>query len=182
MICKVFVWSKFARVVKNIMKTLYIHGLDSSPRKDKVQILKDLGLEVSALHIDYRENPDAYSVLEQYIAANEIDFIVGSSMGGMLGFYLAERFKIPALLFNPALHSVSVEMEHPEMPKSFEQQIFIVLGENDQTINPKNTKQILRKNKLKKNVRVLTCSWLAHQIDLRTFHEMSSWTIGSLNM
>ncbi|MEA2043320.1 MAG: YqiA/YcfP family alpha/beta fold hydrolase [Bacteroidota bacterium] len=162
------------------MKTIYIHGLDSSPRPDKIKILESLGLEVEALHIDYRKNPDAYAVLEQYMQNSDIEFIVGSSLGGRLGFYLSARFQIPALLFNPALHSLSLDMETPAIPEKINEEQFFVLGENDQTINPKQTKDFIRKNKLKKNIRLITCHWLAHQIDLRTFEEMSRWAVESL--
>ena len=82
---------------------LYIHGLDSSPLKEKLDILKASGMNVFALHIDYRNQKNSYDLLENFAKKNEINFIVGSSLGGYIGFWLAEQLGIPCLLLNPAL-------------------------------------------------------------------------------
>jgi hypothetical protein len=165
--------------LSGMLKTLYIHGLDSAPRPDKLEILKSLELDVDGLHIDYRENLDAYWVLENYIRQNDIEFIIGSSYGGMLGYYLSAALNIPALLFNPALHSMSLEPELPKLRDIPQAPLFVVLGANDQTIHPKKTLDFFRANKIK-TARIITCHWLAHKIDLRTFEEMAQWARHSL--
>jgi predicted esterase YcpF (UPF0227 family) len=88
---------------------LYIHGLDSSPLKEKLDILKGAGMNVFALHIDYRNQKNSYDLLENFAKKNEINFIVGSSLGGYIGFWLAEQLGIPCLLLNPALAYRSID-------------------------------------------------------------------------
>lgn len=160
------------------LKILYVHGLDSAPRQDKSDILRRLGAEVHALHIDYRENPDAYWILYSYIVKEGINFLVGSSYGGMLSYYLAGDLNIPALLFNPALHSVSLEPELPKQLKHPQANIFVVLGANDKTIPPQKSLKFFKAHQIK-NTRIITCEWLAHQIDLITFQEMCQWAVSA---
>ena len=66
---------------------LYIHGLDSSPLKEKLDILKASGMNVFALHIDYRNQKNSYDLLENFAKKNEINFIVDSSLGGYIDAY-----------------------------------------------------------------------------------------------
>ena len=74
------------------IKTVYIHGLDGYPKPEKMEIMKQAGLDVSALHLNYRENKNVYSDLKNLIINNKAEFLVGSSFGGMLSYYLAEEF------------------------------------------------------------------------------------------
>jgi len=85
-----------------MLKILYIHGLDSSPNMERIQFLEKLGHEVFALHLDYRNEPKTVELLSHLIEDKEIDYIVGSSLGGYLGFWLSEKYCLPSLLFNPA--------------------------------------------------------------------------------
>jgi predicted esterase YcpF (UPF0227 family) len=160
------------------LKIIYIHGLDSEPKPAKIDALREISQEVSALHIDYRENPDAFWVLQSYIQREGIEFLVGSSYGGMLAYYLAAELKLPALLFNPALHSMSLQPELPKNISTHEKPLYVVLGANDQTIRPNFTLEFFRKNKIK-NARIVTCHHLAHKIDVQTFKEMSRWALFS---
>ncbi len=85
------------------MKTLYIHGLDSYPVPEKTQIMKDAGLTVVALHINYREQLAVYETLKDTSIRKKVKFIIGSSLGGYLAYWLAEDLGLPCLLFNPAM-------------------------------------------------------------------------------
>lgn len=149
------------------------------PKPEKLDILRQLDLDVSGLHINYRENTDAYRILENYIAQNNIEFLAGSSFGGMLAYYLAGAFQIPALLFNPALHFQNVEPELPSEKPHPQKNLYVVLGAHDQTVNPKQSLQFFKDNKVKA-ARIVSCHWLAHKIDLQTFREMSAWAVNSL--
>lgn len=158
--------------------TLYIHGLDSSPVQEKVSIMEQAGLIVSALHINYRQNTKAYYELKQQIQEKNIEFIIGSSLGGMLAYYLGEEFGIPVLLFNPAMVYQSVKLD---IPKIFVLKCpfrLVVLGEKDDVINPEKNK-IFFKTKERKNLKqkVISCSWLGHSIDFQTFDEMVFWAV-----
>ena len=90
------------------MRTLYLHGLDSHPTPEKNEIMKNAGLELTALHISYREKLGVYETMKDTAIRKKIEFIIGSSLGGYIGNLLAEDLGIPCLLFNPAMHYTDV--------------------------------------------------------------------------
>ncbi len=164
------------------MRTLYLHGLDSHPIPEKNKIMKDAGLELTALHINYREKLGVYETLKDTAIRKDIEFIIGSSLGGYIGNTLAEDLGLPCLLFNPAMHYTDVfyskmpVLEQPHCPARF-----IVLGLNDETINPNYTLKVFREKGCSGlDQRIITAHWLGHEIDLRTFEEMVNWAVTSL--
>jgi len=164
------------------MKTLYIHGLDSHPTPQKNKIMKNAGLDVTALHINYREKLGCYETLKDTAIRKKIEFIIGSSLGGYIGNTIAEDLGLPCLLFNPSINYTDVfyskipVIEKPKCPARF-----IVLGAKDATSNPGLTvsKYQEKANKRMKQ-RIITCNWLEHKIDLKTFEEMVNWAVFSL--
>lgn len=165
------------------MKTLYIHGLDSHPKPSKIKILKELGLDVVALHINYREKLGIYETLKDTIKRKKIAFIVGSSLGGYLGNLLAEDLGLPCLLFNPAIsyngkvfYSVIPAIENSNCPNKY-----IVIGSKDDTINPKDSQSYFKKQERNGlNQQIKTLDHLGHKIDLKTFEEMANWAVTEL--
>ncbi|GAB4414814.1 MAG: hypothetical protein OHK0039_22940 [Bacteroidia bacterium] len=117
------------------MQILYIHGLDSSPNPGRMQYLEARGHQVHALHLDYRQQPDAYQILHDFACETGTQFIVGSSLGGFLGFWLAEALALPCLLFNPAMHVSLVEARIPAIERRCPQR-WVVLGEIDTVVDP----------------------------------------------
>ena len=59
------------------MNTLYIHGLESSPKVEKTTIIKAYS-SVEALHLDYRKQPDSFEILSKLIIDKKISHIIGS--------------------------------------------------------------------------------------------------------
>jgi predicted esterase len=165
------------------MKTLYIHGLDSFPKPDKLDIMKNLGLDPVALHLNYREKLGVYETLKDAALHNNVQFIIGSSLGGYLGFLLSADLGIPCLLFNPAMN-YKEQVFYSVMPEVTESKCpyrFVVLGANDDTVSPEETIKELKKYEEKGfQHRIVTCEWLGHQIDLTTFESMINWALGSL--
>ncbi len=166
------------------MKTLYIHGLDSYPVPEKNQIMKDTGLTVVALHINYREKLGVYETLKDTAIRKKVKFIIGSSLGGYLGYWIAEDLGLPCLLFNPAMiyddvfYSKIPAIEDPKCPSRY-----VVLGAKDKTLKPKDTIKFLKANKREDlNQQTITCEWLGHQIDYKTFDEMVNWAVNSLKL
>ena len=157
------------------MKTLYIHGLDSEPRKDKLEILAKAGLDPIALHLDYRNETDAYLLLLHFANTEQVKFIVGSSMGGLLGLYLAAELQIPSLLFNPALAMTSVEMKLPKKQDFNSPLRMVVLGDKDKIINPNKNYHLLRKEYKSTSQKIIRMEWLPHSIDIQTFEESIHW-------
>lgn len=158
------------------MKILYIHGLDSSPNPDRMGWLRKQGHTVSALHLDYRNQPDSYKLLSETIHSEQIDFIVGSSLGGRLGFWLSEEFGIACLLFNPALALEIPGLTNPMLENPECKQRHIVLGALDEVVNPHDTWEWLKKaERIGLTQRVGMFQHLGHQIDFETYVESCRW-------
>ena len=154
------------------MKVLYIHGLDSEPSEEKLELIRKKGYETCALHIDYRKEKMAYWRLRDLAIAEQVTFIVGSSLGGYFGYWLGQELGIEQLLFNPAMPFRSVHVPKPDMEADTAIKRWVVLGAHDEII-PANLNLNFFKND--ESARVITCSWLGHRIDLETFDEMLHW-------
>lgn len=114
------------------MKILYLHGLDATPSRDKVEMLEAFGNEVVAPTLNYRSGP----VFEELLATakrERIDCIVGSSMGGHVARHLADALLVPCLLINPALNSANADELQPlkESAKQTERRKMVVVGKDD---------------------------------------------------
>lgn len=97
-----------------MINILYIHGFMSSPLSHKAKLTKHF-LAQQYPDICYHcpqlnENPsDAISRLEKIIESSNLElsnnewFLIGSSLGGYYATYLSERYKLKAVLVNPAI-------------------------------------------------------------------------------
>ena len=101
--------------VEDITNILLLHGLESNP-DEKAKYLKEMfpKSQIIAPNIDYKNDTITFNnhsqkgimdFCEDAIKTKEINFIVGSSAGGRLGFILKEKYDIYYALFNPALFS-----------------------------------------------------------------------------
>lgn len=116
-------------------KTLYIHGLDGFLSDEKHTILsKHTNVVVSRM--DYRANPKAYYDLLTIAYKEKVDIIIGTSMGGCMGYHLSLHLGLPALLFNPALPFRSVGIDLPAMDKARDIYLRVVIGGQDDIIDP----------------------------------------------
>lgn len=89
------------------MKLLYLHGFRSSPDSEKaISIITyccEHGLPrpiVPQLPISPK---DSIEICERIIDEHQVDAICGSSLGGFYAMYLAEKYKLPCALINPAI-------------------------------------------------------------------------------
>ena len=83
------------------MHILYIHGLESSTNCLKVQWLKSLGHTVYNPKIDYKD-PEAFFKVKRIAQKNNIDLIIGSSMGGYFAFAIATSTNHKCIFKRPA--------------------------------------------------------------------------------
>ena len=120
------------------MNILYLHGLKGYLNPDKQKILEPYGKPI-APSIDYENNPDVIAWLKEKYSSENIDVIIGSSMGGFTGYHLCKILKVPALLFNPALAHRPVLQNTIATPKTNSNGISIILGGKDAVVNPKGT-------------------------------------------
>lgn len=135
------------------MKVLYLHGLLSSNQSPKTDYLKELGYSVFNPKLLYLTDKQyIYHNLKQLILESNIDFLIGSSMGGYLAFHLANELNKKTLLFNPSLQSTSVNK--PEVPENINLNCnhYIVIGKNDTTVLPEITLAYLQQTKSKYTV------------------------------
>ena len=124
------------------MHILYIHGLESSTNCLKVQWLKSLGHTVYNPKIDYID-PEAFFKVKRNAQKNNIELIIGSSMGGYFTYAIATSTNQKCILLNPALHSRAFEPENVNYGMC-QPDITCVLGNHDTVINPEDTKKILQ--------------------------------------
>lgn len=151
------------------MNILYIHGLDSHPKEDKNKIMEKYSDRVIAPKLDHRGGP-LFGKLSSIIKKEKIDLIIGSSMGGYLGYHLSNLFKLPSLLFNPALHSERADEFQP-VPKIVKEEQYkdkmVILGKDDDIIDPKITIPMI-KGKVSK---IYLVPGLGHRIPLFEFEK-----------
>jgi predicted esterase YcpF (UPF0227 family) len=155
----------------NKMNILYIHGLNGSLSDEKRSILETYGTVYSP-SIDYEANPNSIEHLKEEFQNKDINVIIGSSMGGFVGYYLSIAFQRPALLFNPALVYRSVYQNIPEYKNPFHSFKKIVLGAQDEVVYPKNTIVFIA-DRIKENTdfQISLRQDLAHRIPLDIFEE-----------
>ena len=130
-------------------KVLYLHGLESNQGGPKVDFLANEFI-VHAPKMDYTD-PDLNIKMLFIMQDLKPDFIIGSSMGGYVADILAQKYGVPAILFNPALHNRSFDpaIEYPiegEQAELQERKV-VVLGKEDEVIPPYITKIMFESNR-----------------------------------
>ena len=152
------------------MTILYLHGLDSSLNDEKRIILEKYGLVYSP-QINYRKDKNSIATLIAEHQNNNINTVIGSSMGGFAAYYIADALQRPALLFNPALAYRSVAQEIPMIENLKSNLKHIVLGAKDEIIDPKTTMKFLATSIGIDNYTIKIRQDLAHRIPEEIFEE-----------
>ena len=124
------------------MTTLYLHGLNSTNITPRTDWLEQFGKVINP-SLSYQNIPDTYRTIEKLIQKYHPDIIVGSSMGGYLGFHLGNYYRIPTLLLNPAL-IMTVLVRPDNRFFASDAKHTISLGKKDPVIIPEITKQLLK--------------------------------------
>ncbi len=153
------------------MNILYIHGLNGSLSDEKRAILETFGTVYSP-SIDYEADSNSIENLKEEFQDKDINVVMGSSMGGFVGYHLSIAFQKPALLFNPALVTRSVFQNEPEYKNPNHSFKKIVLGAQDEVVYPKNTLVFIA-DRIKENTdyQISLRQDLAHRIPLNIFEE-----------
>lgn len=153
------------------MNILYLHGLESKLNQPKREILERYGL-VFAPDLDYKKDPASIErILLEYSGAN-ISVVIGSSMGGFAGYYVSSALKCPALLFNPALKHRSVEQHIPPVKEDAQSHKRIVLGLQDEVVDPSHTLNFIAENLYKKaGLSIILRPEMEHRVELNIFEE-----------
>ena len=125
-----------------IKSAIYFHGLESSQGGIKVQFLDQEVDFLEAPAMDYTKEGIFEEWLD-YVKNEEPDLLIGSSMGGYFAMALATHTGIPVLIFNPAIHSRSIEINGLESGTE-KLKGLVVLGKKDDVINPGPTISMLQ--------------------------------------
>lgn len=125
------------------MKILYLHGLDSHLQDDRRAVLEGFA-QVEAPVLDYLNTPNLFSQL--VVDYQDVKALIGSSAGGLVAYYLAQKIKKPCLLFNPAL-CFRERMPFPiSFDKNYTNYMRIVIGGQDEVIDPLLSLKILQED------------------------------------
>ena len=120
-------------------KIVYLHGLESEAGGPKVSFLAEKGT-VYAPAMNY----ESLDLHEFILTLGMPDLIIGSSVGGYVADIIGSILGVDVLLFNPALHSRSIDFDFDnDTPYGGENyKRTIILGTEDDVINPKITKKL----------------------------------------
>jgi len=88
--------------------------------------------------MDYTNHRLFGELYRKILKEGKPDLIIGSSMGGYFADALGSHFDIEVLLFNPALHSRTIEINLPYGETNWKRNF--VIGTEDTVIDPKATK------------------------------------------
>ena len=113
----------------------------------------------------------------------EVNVIIGSSMGGFAGFHLANSLGVCALLYNPALpYRNAVEQIIPAcLPINNSAFMRIVLGAQDNIIKAKDNLNYLALHSNPTTDYVITIKKeLVHQIPIEIFEQQTNAFFGEL--
>jgi len=146
-----------------IKKIIYLHGLESQQGGEKVDFLSQNSLVLYAPKLDYK-NPNEFQRILKEVQSFEPDLIIGSSMGGYMAYLIASHLNIPVLLFNPALHHRTLELNVVSYGK-YEVIGMCVLGGKDEVIDYKITYELINE----KNIKVYVEEKMEHRTSLELF-------------
>lgn len=151
------------------MKILYLHGLDSHLQTDRRSVLEQYG-SVEAPTFDYLNTPNLFSMLSseyQYI-----DAIIGSSAGGLIAYYLAQKLQKSCLIFNPALPFRQQMPFSVNFDENYNQFMVIVLGVQDEVISCWENLRILKEDfSSRQNIDIHLINLMKHSYPIEIFKQ-----------
>ena len=151
-----------------VKSVIYFHGLESKPGGIKVDFLNQEVDFLEAPTMDYTKEGVFEDWLD-YGKTEEPDLLIGSSMGGYFAMALSTHTGIPVLVFNPAIHSRSIEIDGlgsgTEKLKGL-----VVLGKKDDVIVPDLTLQMLKGDW--NDLEIVVEKNMGHRVPLDIFVDM----------
>jgi predicted esterase len=156
-------------------KVLYIHGLGSSPVKEKLDLIQKHA-EVVALHLDYENDLDSYKKLLALAKEEEVSVLIGSSLGGLISYHMANNLGLPCLLFNPALYrEIPAAYGYVPERKACPRRL-IIQGALDDIVDPAKVRTILaQETNPNCKQEIIINAQMGHRIDLMNFEHYVNW-------
>lgn len=151
------------------MNILYLHGLKSKLSTGKRRVLEKYG-NVYAPDINYdNQHIQPIEILKHYVNV-ELNVVIGSSMGALNAYIISENIGRTALLFNPPLSKYQVVNFKAHFTKGLASKQ-ILLGGNDDVVNPSETLNFLGQHLSKAELNIKTDPYLGHRIPVSIFGE-----------
>jgi hypothetical protein len=146
------------------MRIAFFHGLESPHRSEKNDLLEATFEHVYAPPMDYTD-PKLFEQVLREVKDQQIDLLIGSSMGGWFAYCISTLTGIPTLLFNPAVQGRSIE---PAVRRRPDLSVHtLVLGKTDDIINPQKTIEWLKANEA--GLVELNWEFHGHRIPIESF-------------
>ncbi|SDX72253.1 YqiA/YcfP family alpha/beta fold hydrolase [Flavobacterium degerlachei] len=164
------------------MNILFLHGLESKLSDPKRAILEAYG-NVIVPDTDYKLDPNTIQNLYDEYKNQDINVIIGSSMGGFTAYHLANSLGICALLYNPALpYRNKIEQIIPStLPINNAPFMRIVLGAKDDVIKAKdNLNYLAQHSNPTTDYDIRIKKELEHQIPIGIFENETKAFFGKL--
>lgn len=161
-------------------KILYLHGLDSFLQDDRRQILQTFAY-VEAPTLDYLHTPNLFDSLQK--TYSDIKAIIGSSAGGLVAYYLAQKLNKPCLLFNPAMSYRATIPFSTSFDTNYLEYMQIVLGIQDEVISSSESLKIIQADISKKqNVAFHIINLMAHSYPIEIFEQECRFFFEQINI
>lgn len=121
------------------MKITYFHGRGESFDETKYKILSKFGDEVLYPDINFNDK----NLISNFSQSIEPSLIVGSSMGGYIGYHVSNMLSCPALLINPSIFFKSGAEFRPNDNIRIDQRKHFIISQKDEIIDIKRTLKFL---------------------------------------
>jgi hypothetical protein len=162
------------------MKTLLVLGYENKPIAEKIEILKNAGFVTDTIALTYKEEPDPYTVVRGHAQELKPEFIIGTSLGGYVAYWIAEELGIPCLLFNPTMETRRIGYSPYNGSLRCPMRL-VVIGQKDRVVNPLFNQKFFEKKARPSCIqKTMVCSWVEHTVDNETFEEMIHWALFNL--
>lgn len=103
-----------------MQRILYLHGFASCGQSNKSSALRGYFGEDQVFSPDLPYAPaDAVSYIDDLMRKEEIDMVIGSSLGGFYATYFAEKYALKAVLLNPSVTPWETLAPHVGWQKRF---------------------------------------------------------------
>jgi len=154
------------------LKGVYLHGYQGFVTDEKKEFLNQIG-NIYAPTIDYDTDYTILHRLYEQFRNEKLDFVSGTSLGGILSYHLALLLNVPCLLLNPAVTAMNqIESFIPQeaLSKLPQKEVTVLVGMKDEVIEPKFQLSFFESiNKQTNNIRILINDNLEHLVPLENF-------------
>lgn len=156
------------------MKFAYLHGYQGFVTDEKRVYLNELG-DCYSPTIDYDNAPTLIQDLVVQFTKEPIEFIAGTSLGGMISYYLGLILNVPVLMFNPAV--IAIERLKPFLSDELlnavpQKQNMVFTGLKDDVVEPKFQIEFVENLKQKNaNITQFFDEEMTHLVTLEEFEK-----------